>query len=195
MSGSIAFGLVAACALASAIFVVRSANLIRAVLWLGVTLLATAVLYAMMDASFLAAVQVLLYVGGVVTLMIFGVMITRRHEGIVVRADTAKPLRAMVPAAALFGIVAAAIRATDGLDADVSRAAPAIAPADLGRALMHDQVLAFEVASVLLLGALVGAIVIARRRDPGDSPLEATPASITHPATTDDAGVHGEAHP
>ena len=74
MSGSIAFGLVAACALASAIFVVRSANLIRAVLWLGVTLLATAVLYAMMDASFLAAVQVLLYVGGVVTLMIFGVM-------------------------------------------------------------------------------------------------------------------------
>lgn len=172
MIGSIAFGVVAACALASAILVVRSANLVRAVLWLGGTLLATAVLYAMMDASFLAAVQVLLYVGGVVTLMIFGVMITRRHDGLVVSADSARSRPALAVAVALFGVVAAAIRTTDGLDGDLTRTAP-MASADLGRALLHEHVLAFEAASVLLLGAIVGAIVIARRHDPGADPRAA----------------------
>ena len=180
---SIAFGVVAACALVSAIFVVRSANLIRAVMWLGVTLLATAVLYAMMDASFLAAVQVLLYVGGVVTLMIFGVMITRRHDGIVVQAESAKPGRAAIAAAALFGVVAAAIRATPGLDTPI---AAAVTPAALGRALLEEHVLAFEAVSVLLLGAIVGAIVIARRRDPGDA-REAAPAREAPPEPPHDA--------
>jgi len=76
MIGVIGFAIVAASVLLAAIFVIRSVNLVHAVLWLGVTLGGTAVLYAMLGASFLAGVQVLLYVGGVVTLMIFGVMLT-----------------------------------------------------------------------------------------------------------------------
>ena len=59
-----------------------------------------------------------------------------------------------------------AIRATPGLDAP--RPPAAITTADLGRALVVDHVLAFEALSVLLLGAIVGAVVIARRRDPGE---------------------------
>lgn len=172
---AIGFGLVAACMILSAIFVVRSVNLVRAVLWLGVTLLATAALYAMLDASFLAGVQVLVYVGGVITLTIFGVMITRRHEGIVVHAGSARSLRAAIAAAALFGVVATAIRTTDGLD--VGELAAPISPSDLGRSLLGEHVLAFEVISFLLLGAIIGAIVIARRHDPGAPRRRALDAS------------------
>ena len=64
-----------------AIRVVTSGDLVRAVLWLAATLLGTAVVYALLHAPFLAGVQVLTYVGGVVTLMIFGVMVTRKHDG------------------------------------------------------------------------------------------------------------------
>lgn len=166
MMGSLAFGLAAACAFFSALAVVRAANLVHAVLWLGVTLLATAVLYAMLGASFLAGVQVLLYVGGVVTLMIFGIMITRRHDGTAPEAEGARRWPRALVACALFGLVAAAVETTDGLDAAPTSTAAA-SPAVLGRALLGEHVLAFEVISMLLLGAMVGAIVIARKRDPG----------------------------
>jgi NADH-quinone oxidoreductase subunit J len=167
-----AFGLIAACALASAIFVVQSANLVHAVLWLGVTLLATAALYAMLGASFLAGVQVLLYVGGVVTLMIFGVMITRRHEGTVAPAETRGARRGILVAGALFGVVAAAIRATPGLDAPV---AGPMNVGDIGKELLSGQVLAFEAVSLLLLAAMIGAIVIARRKDHARAAEKVTP--------------------
>jgi len=63
-----------------ALRVVTSRDLVHAVLWLAVALLGTAVLYALLHAPFLAGIQVLTYVGGVVTLMVFGVMVTRKHE-------------------------------------------------------------------------------------------------------------------
>ena len=180
MSQSIAFGAIAAIALLSALLVVRSKNLIHAVLWLGVTLLSSAALYALLDASFLAGVQVLVYVGGVITLMIFGVMITRRHEGLTVVAESTGSARGVVVAAALFAVVAFAIRTTPELDATTT-GTTVVQTADIGRALLRDHVLAFEVASFLLLGAIIGAIVVARKRDP-----EATHAKETHGA---------EAHP
>ena len=168
MMEAIGFGTVAAGTLLAAIYVVRSQNLIHAVLWLGVALLATAALYAMLGASFLAGVQVLVYVGGVITLMIFGLMITRRHEGIVVQAETMKPARAALTALALFGILAAAILRTPGLDTPLVSPAPRPLPAAaLGRALLTEHILAFEAISFLLLAAIIGAIVIARKRDPG----------------------------
>lgn len=168
MTTALAFGFVAACALFSAVCVVRNRNLVHAALWLGVTLLATAALYAMLDASFLAGVQVLLYVGGVSILMIFGVMITRKHDGIVVDAESAKEPRAALAAFLLFCVVAVAVQLTPDLDAPVATPSP-ITARDLGRGLLVDHVLAFEVISLLLLVAIVGAIVIARRRDPGEA--------------------------
>ena len=176
----LAFGIVAGCALLSAIAVVRSADLVHAVLWLGVTLFATAVLYAMLGASFLAGVNVLLYVGGVVTLMIFGVMLTRRHGSKAPRLEDGNRGGAAACALALFALVAGAILSTPGLDpvvAPPAAAAPAPTAGDLGRALLHEHVLAFEVVSMLLLAVMVGAIVIARRRDPGaEKPPVAVPA-------------------
>ena len=165
---ALAFGIVATCALLSALGVVRTLNLIHAVLWLGVSLLATAVLYAMLGASFLAGVQVLLYVGGVVTLMIFGVMMTRRHGGIGPTIEDSRSTPAAITSIVLFISIAWAVFSTDGLDAPVTLPPP-IGAADLGRVLLREHVLAFETISMLLLVAIVGAIVIARRRDPGAS--------------------------
>jgi NADH:ubiquinone oxidoreductase subunit 6 (subunit J) len=164
---SIVFGIAAACALASALFVVQSDNLVHAALWLGVTLLSTAGVYAILGASLLAGVQVLLYVGGVVTLVLFGVMITRKHEGIVVRAESRNRVRGGAAAVALFAVVAAAIRRTEGLDAPPRRVVELTGSTEaLGRSLLGEYVLAFEVLSLLLLVSIIGAIVIARRRDP-----------------------------
>jgi NADH-quinone oxidoreductase subunit J len=161
--GALAFGVLAACALLSALAVVRSQDLVHAVLWLGVALFVTAALYAMLGASFLAAVQVLLYVGGVVTLMIFGVMMTRRHHGVAPKLEDAGSGRAAAVALALFGSFAWAVRTTEGIDAPAP--APAATATDLGHALLTQHLLAFETISILLLAAMVGAIVLARRRD------------------------------
>lgn len=185
MSASVGFGFVAACALLSAFFVVRSHNLVRAALWLGVTLLATAALYAMLDASFLAAVQVLLYVGGVSILMVFGVMMTRRHEGIAVEAETTNVPRGVFAAGAIFGVIAGAIQMTPELDRPLAAPPATVTAQDLGRGLLIDHVLAFEVISLLLLIAIIGAIVIARRRDPGEARVGFVPRKVKPSRTTE----------
>ena len=171
--------------LASACLVVRVANLVHAVLWLGVTLVATAALYATLGASFLAGVQVLVYVGGVVTLMIFGVMITRRHDGILVPAESGGQVRGALLGGAFFALLAWATLATPGLDGPAAATDPA--PAMLGRALVSEHVLAFEALSVLLLGAMIGSIVIARRRDPGTASAASQPSESSTLARADEA--------
>jgi NADH-quinone oxidoreductase subunit J len=188
MSTSLAFLIIALVALVSAVFVVRSSNLIHAVLWLGLALLGTAGLYAMLEASFLAGVQVLVYVGGVITLMIFGVMITRRHEGLLAPADSGRQAMAMLVALGFFGVIAVAILSTPGLDKAPLVPAPyvPVSATDLGRSLLREYVLAFEVISFLLLGAIIGAIVIARRHDPAalPRPRVAARAPIAAPPST-----------
>jgi NADH-quinone oxidoreductase subunit J len=163
---TLAFALVALLMLGSALLVVRAANLVHAVMWLGVMLLSTAGLYVMLAASFLAAVQALLYVGGVITLMVFGLMITRRHEGIVVTAERGPALRAGLLAGALFCVIAVGVARTPGLT-EAPLDAPPLPLTDLGRAILTTHLIAFEALSLLLLAAIIGAIVIARRRDPG----------------------------
>ena len=158
----VAFGIVAACMLLAALFSVGSKNLVHGVLWLGATLGMTAILYLMLDAPFLAGVQLLLYVGGVMTLMIFGVMLTRRHSDLAAQREQRHQSRAMVVGVGLFGALTAALLKTEGLD---KPAAGSASTADLGRALLSEDLLVFEVISVLLLAALIGAIVLARKKD------------------------------
>src|SRR5262244_4392229 len=110
MSSELGFGLLAFVLVGvPALRVVTCRDLVRAVLWLAATLLGTAVLYALLHAPFLAGVQVLTYVGGVVTLMIFGVMVTRKHEGTSFTIDGSGRLRAALAAGAFFLVVGAAI--------------------------------------------------------------------------------------
>lgn len=177
MTSTLGFGLVSAIILVSALFVVRSKNLIHAVLWLALTLLGTAALYAQLNAPFLAGVQVLTYVGGVVTLMIFGVMVTRRHEGVEAAAENDADERGFIFAAALFVVLALAIWKSP-LPLPVT--APVATTNQIAKALLDDYLIAFEVLSLLLLAAIVGAVVLARRRDP--DPVTGAEAAAAAPA-------------
>ena len=164
MMETLGFGLVAAVIVVSALFVVCSRNLVHAVLWLALALLGTSGMYALLDAPFLAGVQVLTYVGGVVTLSIFGVMVTRRHEGVEAAAESYPGLRGAATAGVLFAVLATAIWRTDF---PVAAALPPTVPvSELAHALLDEYLLPFEAASLLLLVAIVGAVVLVRRRDP-----------------------------
>lgn len=159
----IGFGVIAAVLLLSALRVVTTRNLVHAVLWLAITLATTAAAYVMLQAPFLAAIQLLLYTGGVLTLMLFGIMLTRRVEGVNVPVESSGQGKGAALAAALFGLMATAIMQTPNLP---DAPAPAVGARELGKSFLTDHLLAFEVLSLLLLAAMVGAIVIARGRDP-----------------------------
>ena len=168
MSGELGFGLLAlVLVIIPAARVVTCRDLVRSILWLAATLLGTAVLYALLHAPFLAGVQVLTYVGGVVTLMIFGVMVTRKHEGSTFTIDGTGRLRGALAALAFFVVIAAAILRTD-LGSLIAVDPPSTQ--DLAFSLLDRYLLPFEVASVLLLAAIVSAVVLARRRDPAPGP-------------------------
>jgi len=164
----VGFGIIASVATVAAVAVVLWRNLVHSVLWLAVLLLATAALFILLGASFLGGIQIMLYAGGVVTLMLFAIMLTRRRGGVGVENETApqRRLPALLVSGTLFAAMAWAIHQTDGLPTEPQ---VPIQTSDLGFAFLSDHVLAFEVLSVLLLAATIGAIVIARRRDFGDA--------------------------
>lgn len=163
----IAFGLISTIGVLSALAVVAWGNLVHCVLWLALVLLDTAIAFVALDASFLGAIQVMLYAGGVVTLMLFAIMLTRRGGGVAIhnQSDPARRIPGIVASVGLFGFMAWAILSSPSL-----KEAPVGIQPDartLARAFLGQDVLAFEVLSILLLAATVGAIVIARRRDYG----------------------------
>lgn len=159
----IAFLATAAITLLAGVMTVVSRNLVHAALWLIVTLFGVAVVFVLLEAGFLAVVQVVLYIGAIATMIIFAVMLTRR-----VMQDTGPQTNAQWWVAALVGAVLFA--ALVGLFGQVSwplaDAAPGDTLRDLGVALVdpNQYALPFEVASVLLLAALIGSIVIAGER-------------------------------
>jgi NADH-quinone oxidoreductase subunit J len=160
----LAFSVIALVILNSALYVVKSTDLVHTVFWLALTLLGTAALFVHLDAEFLAAVQVLLYTGGVVTLMLFGVMLTRRIEGVSVRHESGTKVRAIAAALAVFGAIVSAIYRDKQTTHAVATDLPDTEA--LGQLIFQDLVLPFELLSLLLLAAMVGAIALARKVDP-----------------------------
>jgi NAD(P)H-quinone oxidoreductase subunit 6 len=158
MSG-VAFWALAAVLLGGALAVVTAKSLFRAAFALAATLLATAGFYLLLSAPLLAAVQILLYTGGVLTLTVFALVVAGdQTDGIRWR----KPL----PAAAMALAVLAAVGAA------VARVSTGASPGglgsgrDVGLALFGDYLVPFELLSVLLLGAVFGALLIARKDRP-----------------------------
>ena len=159
----------AALTLGSAIAVVTVRNLVHAALSLIVTFFGVAVLFVLLQAGFLAAVQVVLYIGAIAILIIFAIMLTRR-----VMQDTGPQINqqwwlAAILSVALFAALWMVLRQVPGLQMALAPAAGVDAEAglrQLGAALVdpNQYMLPFEVASVLLLVALVGSIVIAGDR-------------------------------
>ena len=164
MMAWIAFATIAFVILSAGLQVVRSVDLVHTVFWLALTLIGTAALFVHLDAEFLAAVQILLYTGGVVTLMLFGVMLTRRIDGVRILHESAGRPRAIATSGALFAAIAHAIYS----DPQTTHAPVTDLPETdaLGQMFLSEMVLPFELLSLLLLGAMVGAIVLARKVDP-----------------------------
>lgn len=158
------FALLGLVGLAAAVLVVTTDQLVHAALWLVVTLGSLAGCYLVLGAEFVAWVQVLIYVGAVVVLLLFGLMLTRAPIGRSADLDAPLPQRI---AAAVVGFGTAAVLVTVVLDA--FRTAYVELPGQVGTAevagesVFRHWVLPFEVLSVLLLAALVGAIVLSRR--------------------------------
>jgi NADH-quinone oxidoreductase subunit J len=153
--------------LVSAVMVVTTHNLIHAALWLIAALFGVAVIYAVLNAGFLAVVQVVVYIGAIATLFIFAVMLTRkdiRDQGPQMNANWwMGTLLAVFSFAGLAALVLAWSGSSKGA-ADLPSGFDAVG--ELGEALISPQayVLPFEVASVLLLAALVGAVYVAFKR-------------------------------
>ncbi|MER5970117.1 NADH-quinone oxidoreductase subunit J [Streptomyces sp. NPDC002055] len=164
----IAFLLVGLVTFGAALVTVTTKQLVHAALWLVVTLGGLAVEYLLLTAEFIAWVQVLIYVGSVVVLLLFGLMLTRAPIGRSPDADSGnRPVAlavAVAAAAALVWVVVDAFRAT-WIDLD----GPAQGTTKVsGEILFQHWVLPFEALSVLLLAALVGAIVLSRKDDAKD---------------------------
>lgn len=163
----IIFLLTAAVIIGSALMVVTTKNLVHAALWLIVSLFGAAVLFATLNAGFIAVVQVVVYIGAIAIMFIFAVMLTRRQM-----TETGPGLNAgwwlsVVIAIATFGGLVWLLQGWGG----IAMNAPAFpsgydAVRALAEALVSPDayVLPFEVASVLLLAALVGAVYIAFQR-------------------------------
>jgi NADH-quinone oxidoreductase subunit J len=158
----IAFALIAACMLLAGLFSVTSKNLVHSVLWLAVCLVSTAALYAVLDAPFLAAMQVMLYTGGVITLMLFAIMLTEHRPGTTSLHTSGRRLPGILAAGLVFGLIAHALWQTPLPEPPVRFDS---STARLGEVLLGGNLVAFEALSVLLLAAMLGAIVLARRHD------------------------------
>lgn len=146
----------------SAIRVVTTRNVVHAALYLVATLLGAAIMYVLLYAEFVAWVQVLVYVGAIVVLMLFGLMLTRAPIGKGSFDNDQRPLAAVTALAVFVVSSVIMIDAFEGREIDFTREEGTTSE-QVGNAIFSDFVLPFEVVSVLLLAALVGAVVIARR--------------------------------
>ena len=144
----------------SALLSMTSPQLVHSALWLVVTLGAVAGCFVLMTAEFVAWVQVLVYVGSVVVLVIFALMLTRQSSASSSAEVTGNRwVAALLGLLASLGLGATLVSGFHGEHVDGRRIGTA---RSIGDALFTEWVLAFEVLSVVLLAALVGAIVISR---------------------------------
>jgi NADH-quinone oxidoreductase subunit J len=161
------FYLIAAMIVVSAVAVVTTRNVVRAALYLIVVFAGVVGQYILLAAEFVAVTQILIYIGAIMVLMLFGIMLTRATIGRDVGlTNRAWPL-GLVTAVALLGVMGYALIDAFGDDAlpsdtQVPRGGGSNTAA-LSDAIFSQFLIPFEVVSVLLLAALVGAIVIARK--------------------------------
>jgi NADH-quinone oxidoreductase subunit J len=126
------------------------------------TFFGVAALYVFLGADFLAATQLVIYVGGILVLLLFGVMLTHKLYDLDLKTESFQFLPGLVITAAVFLTLAGVIVNTTWLSRGDRPMNPTTA--EIGELFMKDYVLPFEIASVFLLIALIGAAMIVRRR-------------------------------
>jgi len=164
---SIIFYALALVAVLPGLMILFTRDIVRVAFWLLGSLAGVAGLYILLDADFLAATQVLVYIGGVMVLILFGIMMTNK-DPLLLRAEEARRrpvLTGLLVAAGSFGILMLVITPISWNNSGGRGGGPSTS--GLGVALLTDYVLPFEVVSVLLLVVLCGAAYVARRGKKG----------------------------
>ncbi len=164
---AIVFFIFSALSVGAGIITVTSKKLMHSAIALLFTLFGVAGLYVLLAADFLAIVQVMVYIGGILTLIIFGVMLTSRVSDIERRTNIKDSVS--IVAGIVLGLGSAAFLAylfttTDWIESPVSEIPNETLP-QIGTLLMTNYLAAFIIAAVLLLVAFIGAALIARRKN------------------------------
>jgi NADH:ubiquinone oxidoreductase subunit 6 (subunit J) len=157
---TVGFWVVAAVLLASSLAVVLTPNLFHAVLYLAAALVATGAIFLLLAQPFLFAVQLLLYAGGVVTIVVFAIMLTERLVGQRIRQTSRHVVNGAIVAAAVFAGIAGFLPRSPLATPPPGPAADATIA--IGRALVGPFAVTFELLGVLLVTALLGALHFAR---------------------------------
>ena len=166
-SAAAVFYILASVALLSAVMVIWSRNVVHSAIYLVLTFLCVAGVYVLLRAEFVAAVQVLVYAGGILVLFLFVIMLVNLDAG------TGRRVRVHATVSAVVGGAATAlllyVSASGGLESNFGGARADLSAQggnlqQVGWALYSDYLLPFEIASVLLLVAMIGAIVLARQK-------------------------------
>ena len=158
---NVAFGVMALAMVAAALRMVTTRNVVHAALYLVVVLAGVAGMFILLGAEFVGVTQVLVYIGAIVVLFLFGIMLTKGSFGEDDGVTGERRLVAGLVGLLVFGVMAAAL-VESFEDAELSRSGPSTT-AELADSIFSDYIVPFEAVSVLLLAALIGAIVVARR--------------------------------
>ena len=157
------FGFVSLVTLGAAVAVVTNKNILHSAFYLILAFVGVAAVYVLLEAPFIAVVQVLVYIGAIAILIVFAIMLTRRLMSKDMEQQNSQWIPSALGALALF-LVLAWITYTAGWPVHEG-AVPAEPISQLGEELLTTYLVPFEIASVLLLAALVGAILIGREKE------------------------------
>lgn len=161
----ILFYVFAVLVVASAAIVVFSKNIMYSAFSLLFTFFGLAGLYVLLYADFIALTQIMIYIGGILVLIIFGIMLTSRITGVDIKTGTVGKLHIAISAVVSSAVLIILIVLYKNVNWVVrEHTEPVTTIKDLGNSLITEYFLAFEVSAVLLLVALVGAALIARRK-------------------------------
>jgi NADH-quinone oxidoreductase subunit J len=163
----IAFGTLSAIALVSAILVITRRNAVHSIIWLIVTLFAVGGIYLMQHAEFLFAVQIILYVGGIMVLFLFVVMLVNLDVSLKQAQFSRQWQLGVFTVVLLVGQLCYVLYNRGhglGLPTRPTLAEPARNTQAVGQVLYQNYMLPVEIASILLLVAMVGAVIMAKRK-------------------------------
>jgi NADH:ubiquinone oxidoreductase subunit 6 (subunit J) len=163
----IVFYLIAAVTVVSALGVAFSNNIVYSAFALMGTLMGAAGLFVLLAADFVAVVQVLIYVGGILVLTLFAVMLTHRIADVRISNRSLGRLPAVLATGVVGAVMLVAI--AQGTWHQVAPGAPQPTTYGIGDGFLTDYVLPFELASMVLLAALVGAVVLSRKEVKGEA--------------------------
>lgn len=155
------FYLFAIITVVSAVIVVNSKNIVHSAYSLLLTFFGVSGIYVLLGADFLAVVQIMVYVGGILILLLFGVMLTNKIVSVDIRSGSIQVIPAIIGLGAFTAILLSVVSSTNWKSEKFNIADTT--SVQLGNLLLNEYVLIFELLGILLLVALIGAASIARR--------------------------------